>query len=74
VQTGGALHNPVEMMHQPGSGTGVAHLAGHANVETTFRYNRRENKVKEKVASLLHVPYTGRRLPSMTSVMSEETL
>ena len=38
----------------------VAKMAGHANIQTTARYDRRSEDSKRAAAKLLHVPYKRR--------------
>ena len=35
----------------------ISKMAGHANVQTTARYEVRSEEAKRKAAGLLHVPY-----------------
>ncbi|NLT74669.1 MAG: tyrosine-type recombinase/integrase [Chloroflexi bacterium] len=41
----------------------VAKMAGHANVQTTARYDRRSAEAQRRAAGVIRVPYTGRDVP-----------
>jgi site-specific recombinase XerD len=38
----------------------VAKMAGHSNIQTTARYDRRPEEAKQRAARLLNIPYSGR--------------
>lgn len=42
----------------------VAKMAGHSNIQTTARYDRRPEEAKQRAANLLQIPYPRRALKS----------
>lgn len=44
----------------------VAKMAGHSNIQTTARYDRRPEEAKQRAANLLQIPYPRRVLKSIS--------
>ena len=49
-----------DMVREGVSLPALMHLMGHAQIQTTARYDRRGEATKKRAARLLHVPYRGR--------------